>query len=98
MKLRIVSAAERDLRQIAAHIARDNPPRARSFIRELNAKIREVATQRLLYAAREEWGGDLRAALHRNYQIVYRVDQDRVVVLRVLQGARDTGSLLKEPE
>jgi toxin ParE1/3/4 len=86
------------LRQIAAHIARDNPPRARSFIRELNAKIREVATQRLLYAAREEWGGDLRAALHRNYPIVYRVDQDRVVVLRVLQGARDTGSLLKEPE
>jgi toxin ParE1/3/4 len=98
MKLRIVSAAERDLRQIAAHIARDNPPRARSFIRELNGKIRKVAAQPMIYPAREEWGSGLRTALHRNYQIVYRVDDDTVIVVRVLHGARDAGSLLKEPQ
>jgi toxin ParE1/3/4 len=98
MKFRIVSAAERDLRQIAEHIARDNPSRARSFIRELNAKIRTVAAQPLLYPLREEWAPELRAALHRNYQIVYRIEHDRVVFLRVLHGARDAGSLLKEPQ
>jgi toxin ParE1/3/4 len=98
MKFRIVSAAQRDLRQIAEHIARDNPPRARSFIRELNAKIRKVAVQPLLYPAREEWGEGLRSSLHRNYQIVYRVENDTVVFLRVLHGARDAGSLLKEPQ
>lgn len=98
MKLRIVSAAERDLRQIATHIARDNPPRARSFIRELTDKIRKVATQPLLYPVREEWGRGLRSALHRNYQIVYRVDGDTVVVLRVLHGAQDAGTQMKEPE
>lgn len=98
MKLRIVSAAERDLREIAAHIARDNPPRTRSFIRELNGKIRKVAAQPLIYPSRTEWGSGLRAALHRNYQIVYRVESDTVIVLRVLHGARDMGALSKEPQ
>jgi toxin ParE1/3/4 len=98
MKFRIVSAAQRDLRQIAEHIAHDNPPRARSFVGELNAKIRKVAAQPLIYPAREEWGTGLRSAAHRNYQIIYRVEPDRVVVLRVLHGARDAGSHLKEPQ
>ena len=98
MKLRIVSAAERDLRSIAAHIARDNPPRARSFVRELNDKIRKVAAQPLIYPPKEEWGEGLRSAVHRNYQIIYRLDSDMVVVLRVLHGAQDAGLLLKDPQ
>jgi plasmid stabilization system protein ParE len=94
MKLKVALAANRDLRDIAEHIARDNPPRARSFIRELNEKIRKVAGQPLLYPLKEDWGHGRRSALHRNYHIVYRIEDDTVLVLRVLNGARDIPNLL----
>lgn len=98
MKLRIALAAERDLREIAAHIARDNPTRARSFIRELKDKMRNIAAQPMIYPVREAWGADNRSALHRNYQIIYRIDGETVLFLRLLHGTCDIGSVLKDTE
>ena len=93
MKLRIASFARQDLREIAEYIARDDPVRAETFIKELGAKIRLLALQPLLYPSREEWQAGLRSALHHRYHIVFRIDNDCVEVLRILHGARDIDGL-----
>ena len=94
MKFTISSVARADLREIATHIARDNPPRARSFVGELVAKIREVADQPLIYPLRPVWGADYRSALHRSYHIVFRIRGETVEIMRVVHGARDIIALL----
>lgn len=96
MKFRISQAANNDLRDIAAHFARDNPPRAVSFIDELAGKIRSVAGQPLLYPLRNMWGIGYRSALYRNYHIVYRVDDEMMEIVRVIHGARNIGDLLDD--
>ena len=43
MKLDITSAAEADLEEIADYIARDNPVRAMTFVRELYERCFDIA-------------------------------------------------------
>lgn len=94
MKLIIRAAVKADLSRIAAYIARDNPQRAVSFAQELTAKIRAVAERPLTFPARDEWQPGLRAALHANYYIIFRVEDDRVIVLRILHAARNIPNLI----
>jgi toxin ParE1/3/4 len=94
MKLFVKASARKDLRDIATYIARDNPQRAVSFIQELNETIRHVAERPLIFAVRDEWGGDRRSALHGNYHIIFEASNDTVTVLRVLHGARNIPDIL----
>jgi toxin ParE1/3/4 len=94
MKLIIRAAVRADLSQIAAYIARDNPARAVSFAQELTTKIRAISDRPLTFPARDEWGAGLRAALHANYYIIFRVEIDRVIVLRILHAARNIPDFL----
>jgi len=94
MKFRIASAARQDLREIAEYIARDNPVRAVSYVKELNDRIRSVAVRPLIYPERESWRKGLRSAHHGRYHIVFRIEGDVVEFLRVLHGARDIAGLL----
>jgi toxin ParE1/3/4 len=96
MKFRIAPEARHDLRGIAEYIAKDNPPRAESYIQELNDKIRAVAKRPMLYPIRDEWKPGLRSAPFRRYHIVFRIDADVVEFLRILHGARDIPGLLDE--
>lgn len=89
MKFIIADKARADLREIARYIARDNPDRARSYVVELNEKIRGVAREPELYAVKESWGEAYRSALHQRYHIIFRIEADQVVFVRVLHGARD---------
>lgn len=94
MKLVIRAAVRADLSDIAAYISRDNPERANSFAGELTARIRTIAERPLTFPARDEWGLGLRAALHANYYIIFRVEADRVIVLRILHAARNIPDLV----
>lgn len=95
MKVRLSSEARQDLIAIGDYIARDNPSRARSFIKELTDKCAGLADMPLGYAIvpRYETKG-IRRCVHDNYQIFYRIDGDLVLVVRVLHGARDYEALL----
>ena len=83
--------ARADLAAIADHIARDNPTRARSFIRELRDHCRLVARQPKVMRLREEFGADVRAAIHADYLILYTERDGQVFIERVVHGARDLG-------
>lgn len=90
MQVVFTHAAESDLDSIADHIAADNPARALSFILELRERCAGLAELPFGYAvARRLAGNDIRRRVHRDYLIFYRVDAERIEILRILHGAMD---------
>lgn len=75
------------LDEIAAFIAKDNPKRATSFVRELGDKVALLVRHQLgrpsqVYGAKE-------LVLHKHYVAVYRVKGDEVHILTILHTAQD---------
>lgn len=95
MRVEISAEAEQDLEALADHIARDDPARAVSFLRELRAKclgLAELPNRFPLVPRYERFG--VRRRLHGNYLIFYFVESERVTVLHVLHGAMDYAPIL----
>lgn len=97
MIVRILPVARAELEAIGDYIARDNPRRAVSFVRELRDKCLSLADMPLAFplVPRYEDHG-VRHRVHGRYQIFYRVvgQSERVDVIHVLHGARDYASIL----
>ncbi len=94
MKTFITKKAQTDLREIALFIARDSPRRAVTFINELTRKCEEIALMAEafpLVEGREHHG--LRRRVYKNYLIFYYVKNNRVLIVHVLNGARQTDRL-----
>jgi len=92
----VVSAkAEADLQEIGDWIARDNPIRAASFVRELRTACATLADMPRAFPVlprRAESG--IRRKPYRSYLIFYSVGGKRVEILHVLHGARDYEKIL----
>jgi toxin ParE1/3/4 len=86
--------AERHLDGIKGYIARDNPRRALSFIRELRRVCERLAEYPLTAPARPELRPGLRSFPHGDYLILYRPLRDGVSIVRVLHGSREASRLL----
>jgi plasmid stabilization system protein ParE len=95
MKVVFSAQAKAGLRDIALFIARDNKARAISFVRELREKARTVGDmpRALPLVPRYEHHG-IRRRRYGNYLIFYRIEDDRIVVIHILHGARGYGPLL----
>lgn len=90
-RVEIGPAAERDIRSIQGTIARDKPRAARKWVVGVRDKMRSLA----LFPERCELipegpdvGPDYRHLIFGNYRIIYRVEERRVIVVRVLHAAR----------
>ncbi len=89
----------RDLDQIAAYIARDNPQAARTWI----AKLRKTAENaaRMPLAARvvpEIQRDDVREVFLRSYRIVYGVRDAHIFIYSVLGGGKQLSDALVSEE
>ena len=93
-RLDYLPRAERDLDHIKDYIARDNPRRALSFIRELRQACERLADHPRMGRARPELRPRLRSLPHGNYVIFYEPLRDGVRIVRILHGARDARPLL----
>lgn len=95
MIVEITAGAEADLEAIGDFIARDNPTRAASFIRELHRLCLELGEMPEAWQVvpRYEQHG-IRRRVHGRYLIFYRIGQDRVTVLHILNGAMDFEAIL----
>jgi plasmid stabilization system protein ParE len=95
MIVRLTAEAERDLEAIGDYIASDSPAAAILFIRELREKCLGLADfpARFPLVPRYEASG-VRRRVHGNYLIFYRVGEDAVTVLHILNGAADYEALL----
>ena len=92
---RITDEAEDNLEVIGDQIAKDNPDRAVTFVRELRESCQGLAevSERFRLVARYETKG-VRRRLHGNYLIFYRVEPEQVVVLNILHDAQDYAAIL----
>jgi plasmid stabilization system protein ParE len=95
MKVVITEPAEADLEAIGDRIARDNPERALTFVRELRQSCATLSDLPYGYALvrRYEHTG-VRRRVHGNYLIFYRIVGEMIVILHVLHGARDYEAIL----
>ncbi len=81
--------AEQDLEEIGDYIARDNPPRAVSFIREIRERCIKITAAPTGAPLRHELGEGIRMVAFGHYLIFYAIDSESVRVERILHGARN---------
>lgn len=92
-KYRVLASdlAELDLLDITNHIVRDNPEAALRWLDEAKAKIDSLERfpeRAPIIPETEELGRAYRHILHGDYRVIFRIEDDLVLVLRVLHGSR----------
>jgi toxin ParE1/3/4 len=84
--------ARRDIEEITAFIARDDPARALSFADELLAACRSAAEfpgkGRIVPELRALGVMDVREIIHGNYRLVYHASGESVVFIHIFHAAR----------
>ena len=98
----ITETAEADVAEIWGYIAQDNPNAATAFALRLEEQIgtlERFPERSPLVAENELLGTAYRHLLHGNYRTIFKIVGPRVIILRVLHGARllDT-AILEELE
>jgi toxin ParE1/3/4 len=95
MNVEFSAEAEADLEAIADDIARDNPVRALSFVREIVERCIGLAEMPEAFplVPRYQHHG-IRRRVHGRYLIFYRALGDRITILHILNGAMDVEALL----
>jgi toxin ParE1/3/4 len=97
----ITAAAEADVAEIWEYIAQDDPDAATAFILRLEEQIGtlERFPERCpLVRENELLGTAYRHLVYGNYRTIFKIIESRVIIMRVLHGARllDMG-MLEEP-
>ena len=101
-KVDITAAAEADVAEIWEYIAQDNPDAATAFVLRLEEQVGtlEHFPERCpLVRENELLGTGYRHLVYGNYRTIFKIIESRVIIMRVLHGARllDMG-LLEEPD
>ena len=101
-KVEITQIAEADVAEIWEYIAQDKPEMATALVRRLEEQVGtlERFPERCPWVPENELlGADYRHLPYGNYRTIFKIVGSRVIILRVLYGARllDTG-MLQEPE
>ncbi|MCC6719302.1 MAG: type II toxin-antitoxin system RelE/ParE family toxin [Acetobacteraceae bacterium] len=88
MRRVIAPSAATDLADILQFIARDRPAAALAVVDRPEAASRRIAERPHVGRARPDIGHQLRAHSAGRYLIIYRVEPDRVLIVRHFHGAR----------
>lgn len=94
MRLEFSPAADADLVEIASFIARDNVPRALTFVDELEAACAKLVDFPESGRARSDLRAGLRSKPHDSYVIFYSILEAVIRIERILHGARDIGTTI----
>ena len=91
MRLVVDATAFRDLQDIGAWIAKDNPRAALNMIARIEDKVMRLESPELTYMGRPGLVEGTRELLEWPYIIVYKVYEDReeVVIVSIVHGAQD---------
>lgn len=88
-------AAEDDLEEIGDYIAGDNPDRALSFVGEIVDRCERLGDAPYAFALIPRYAHlGIRKRTFGNYLIFYRVSNETVEVLHILNAARDYNTIL----
>ncbi|HYF90521.1 type II toxin-antitoxin system RelE/ParE family toxin [Azospirillum sp.] len=96
-RLELTAAAEADLEQIADYIAHENPLAAVRLVLDIREHCRKIAAVPGIGRARPELGPNLRSLALQPYVIVYsHTEPHRVIVIRIIHGARDLPRIMQD--
>ncbi len=87
----VTAPAEADLFEIADYIAADDQDAAFRWLDEMQAKIdtlKRFPSRAPVIPEAPELGAEHRHILYGDYRAIFRIEDDRVVVLRVVHGSR----------
>jgi plasmid stabilization system protein ParE len=98
MRLRLSPHVPGDLEEIADYIAHDSPRQAARLLRELRARMKEIAKRPTLYRLRPELGAEARLASLGQYVILFRIRSKAVRIERVVHGSRNLLPMMEEDE
>ena len=90
-RVEIAPSAEHDIRAEYEKIVQHRPVAARKWVRQVRGKIRALRSFPERYGIISEISDaehEFRHYLFGNYRIIYRIETDRVFVLRVFHAAR----------
>ena len=93
MRFRFSKRAEVDLEEIAAYIARDNPARAVTYVRELREHCHGLVAFPEARRLRPELGEGVRLSVYGNYVVLYVVHPELLEIRRVVHGARNLADI-----
>jgi plasmid stabilization system protein ParE len=95
VKLVFSNEAKQDLIEIGDQIAADSPKRAAAFVKAPRTSALKLAQRPKAFAIVPRYAHlGIRRHVHGNYLIFYRINDDRVSIIRILHGARDYDALL----
>jgi toxin ParE1/3/4 len=97
-RVRLVPAAQRDMRAIGRYIADRNHPAALKFYDGLRHTFRMLSRQPLLGEVVPEFGTRLRCFPVGNYVVYYEPIPGGVRIIRVIHGARDQDRAFDQSE
>jgi toxin ParE1/3/4 len=93
LKLIISKQATVDLTDIWSYIALDNYEAADAFIDKLYASCKNLAKMPEMGRARDELSPRLRSLTFKGYIIFYRIGNQKLEIIRVLNGCMDVDSI-----
>lgn len=88
-RLVVLPAAKADLIEIGDFIAADNPPRALTFVAEIEARLLKILDMPGASLRRDELHPGLRSVRYGRYGIYFMEAGDEVRIVRVLHTSRD---------
>lgn len=89
MGYRLSPRAQRDIEDIADHLAEENPAAAKRLIERMRRQWELLATQPRSGSLREDIGNKIRRIVVGQYLCFYIIVEENVEILRVLHGHRD---------
>jgi len=96
MNYLLTEEAKNDLTEIGDYISLDNSTAARNMMikfKEIFEKL--VLTPKLGHKRKDLTNKNVRFWSLKNYLIIYQINEDTIIILRILSGYRDITTLLK---
>ncbi len=90
-RVEITETAESDIQEIIDYIAKDNASSATRWIEEIEHQISSLEKFPLRCSVideAQELGREYRHLVYGDYRTIFRVDRQKVIILRVIHGAR----------
>jgi toxin ParE1/3/4 len=93
MRIRLSRQAERDLVAIGSWLADRNPRAANELIETLRKRVKALGDNPMIGPLRDDVAKGMRGYVVAPYLILYRVEQDELLVVRIVDGRRDLNTL-----
>jgi toxin ParE1/3/4 len=90
-RVEITNVAELDILQIFQYVASDNQTAAIKLVSEIERQIDSLEQFPLrcpVIPESRELGREYRHIIYGNYRTIFRIDESRVIIMRVIHGAR----------